>query len=306
MKPEWKTSLHGGHSSGYCDHAHSTLREMLDAAVANEYYTFGVSEHIPRPARFLYPNEKELGWTEAKLAADFAQYTIDIDILAREYVGRLTVLRGFEAEVVPGDDYAAVVNSFRDQKLADGRPAFDYFVGSVHYVLDFSIDGEVSEFKEAVEAAGSLETLAVLYYEKVAEMAFALKPDVVGHLDLIKKRVRAGGYDLTDLETARVRSAADNALEAIRSIGGILDLNTAGWRKGLGEPYPSPRLVARARDLGIPFCFGDDSHSTADVGAGIVAARDYLLENGVDTVTILTREGSDFTGTIVRRTVPLA
>jgi len=305
MKSEWKTSLHGGHSSGYCDHAHSTLREMLDAAVASEYYTFGVSEHIPRPSRFLYPNELKLGWTEAKIAADFTQYTLDIDALAREYAGRLTVLRGFEAEVVPGDDYVEMVQSIGSLKLPDGTAAFDYFVGSVHYVLDYSIDGEVPEFQQAVAAAGGLEALGALYYQKVAEMAEALKPDVVGHLDLIKKRVRAGGYDLAALETPAVHAAADHALESVRSVGGILDLNTAGWRKGLGEPYPSPRLVARANEIGIPFCFGDDSHSTADVGAGIEAAREYLLENGVDTVTILTREGNNFPGTVVRRTVPL-
>jgi hypothetical protein len=32
-------SLHGGHSREYCDHARSTLREILEAAVACGYDT---------------------------------------------------------------------------------------------------------------------------------------------------------------------------------------------------------------------------------------------------------------------------
>ena len=81
----------------------------------------------------------------------------------------------------------------------------------------------------------------------------------------------------------------------------ILDLNTAGYRKGLGVPYPAPWLVKRAHLLGIGFCFGDDSHSPADVGAGLEPARSYLLQNGVDHITTLTAEGRS----LGRKKIPL-
>jgi len=59
---EWKASLHGGHSGEFCDHAGGTLREMVEAAVAFGYRTFGVSEHAPRyEPRFLYAEERALG-----------------------------------------------------------------------------------------------------------------------------------------------------------------------------------------------------------------------------------------------------
>ena len=87
----------------------------------------------------------------------------------------------------------------------------------------------------------------------------------------------------------------------VRAHGAILDLNTAGIRKGLGCPYPRPWLVREAHARAIPFCFGDDSHGPAQVGKDLDAAREYLLENGVTTITILTREQ----GRIVRKTVPL-
>ncbi len=121
----------------------------------------------------------------------------------------------------------------------------------------------------------------------------------------MKRNVVAAGLDLADLETERVRRAAMATLEAVRAAGAILDLNTAGWRKGLGEPYPAPWLMRAAHAMGIGFCFGDDSHRPSEVGAGVERARSYLLENGVDSVTVLTREGDVGSGAIVRRRVAL-
>jgi histidinol-phosphatase (PHP family) len=140
--------------------------------------------------------------------------------------------------------------------------------------------------------------LAIAYYEAVAEMVEALRPEVVGHLDLIRLNAGPGAR----LDTPPIRQAAATALEAIRDCGAILDVNTAGYRKGLGMPYPAPWLIEAAHALEIGFCFGDDSHGIAQVGQGIDQARDYLLENGVDHVTVLTREN----GAIVRKRVPLS
>src|SRR5579884_2367177 len=112
----WRVSLHGGHSGEFCDHAEATLREMLEAAVSTGYHTFGVSEHVPRNAeRFLYSEEQERGWDVAKIQADFARYTTAIQGLARDFTGRLIVLRGFEAEVVPEADYVQQMRAYRAQ-----------------------------------------------------------------------------------------------------------------------------------------------------------------------------------------------
>ena len=303
----WRVSLHGGHSGEFCDHAQATLREMLQAAVDAGYHTFGVSEHAPRGAeRFLYDNEKLLGWDTEKVAADFDRYCLALPPLVEEFADRLIVLRGFETEVVPQADYARRMEGYRARTLPDGRPLFDYYVGSVHYVDEMQIDGEAGPWREAAEAFGGPEALAIRYYDTVTEMVTTLRPEVVGHLDLIKKKAQTAGFGTVKLDTPRIRAAAERSLEAVRAIGGILDLNTAGWRKGLGEPYPAPWLVARAQAMEVPFCFGDDSHQPAQVGEGVGAARDYLLQSGVRSVTVLTREGDRVNGPVVKRVVPLS
>ena len=65
MPAAWKVSLHGGHSGAYCDHATGSLTEVLDAAVAFGYSTFGVTEHAPRVhEKFLFEEEIRKCWEE--------------------------------------------------------------------------------------------------------------------------------------------------------------------------------------------------------------------------------------------------
>lgn len=288
----WKTSLHGGHSGEFCEHASGSLREVVEAALARGFSVYGVSEHAPREeARFLYPSEREKGYTIERLREEFEAYAVTARALADEYAGRMTLLCGFEAEVVPAARYRALMTGHRQ------RHGFDYMVGSVHYVDEIQIDGERADFAQAVAAAGGLEAFAVRYYDLVTEMTEALRPDVVGHLDLIRKNAPPEA----DLATPAIRQAVDRALEAAREAGAVLDLNTAGWRKGLGTPYPAPWLVRRAREMEVAFCFGDDSHGPHQTGEGVGQARQYLLENGVQTIRRLTRES----GQVVWQTVDL-
>lgn len=289
----WMISLHGGHSGEFCDHAEGSLHSILTAAVEAGFHTFGVSEHAPRgEPRFLYPEETRRGWDAGKIAADFMNYKAALPSLVEEFADRLVVLKGFEAEVVPAASYAGRMRDYRDSRDPFGAPAFDYCVGSVHYVRETQIDGEVDAYLMAIDICGGLEAFAVEYYRTVAAMIVKIQPEVVGHLDLITKKARDAGFTLEALQTPKIQAAADLALEAAKGTGAILDLNTAGWRKGLPNPYPAPWLVRRAAQMEISFCFGDDSHRTGEVGSGIPEARLYLLNHGVRTITALAREAS--------------
>ena len=288
----WKVSLHGGHSGSFCDHAEGTLLQILEAAVAQKMSVFGITEHAPRLGeRFLYDREIELGWDVPKLERHFRAYRAALDPLVREFGSRLHVLKGFEAEVVPSSTYAHVMRRYRSEM------GFDYMVGSVHFLGEISIDGKLEDFERALDWAGGLEALAQRYYEAVARMVEELQPEVVGHLDLIRKNGRRYG----PLDTPGIRRSAREALEVIRRHDCILDLNTAGYRKNLGCPYPEPWLLRQAHEMGIGVCFGDDSHGPDQVGAGIEEARLYLLDNGVDEIRTLAKEG----GRVVRRSIPL-
>ncbi len=279
----WLVSLHGGHSGAYCDHAEDTLEGLVQAAVASGMHTYGLTEHAPRVAPDLvYAEEKAMGWDVAHLEKLFDDYVAEARRLQRAYSGEIALLVGFEIEVVPVQRYATVMQDLREHY------ALDYIVGSVHWVDGIIIDYTRALFDEAVEACGGLEGLALRYYDTVADMLVALRPEVVGHLDLVR---RHGGEDPA-LETPAVRERARSVLALAKEQDAILDINTAAYRKGLSTPYPAPWLLEAANEVGVACCFGDDAHRIGEVGAGIPEARDYLLAHGIEEVTTLCREGS--------------
>lgn len=287
----WFVSMHGGHSRDYCDHATDSLPDMIQTAIDKGMVLYGITEHAPRyEPDYLYPEEVAMGWTIDKIQQDFARYSADSQQLIERFGKSIGLLRAFEIEVAPRACYIERMQRLRDQH------GFDYIVGSVHYVNDLLFDHR-DMFADVVRNLGGLERLVLAYFEQMTEMVLALKPEVVGHLDVYRKY--AG--NASELESSAVKRAAQTALEAIRESGSILDVNTGAYRKGLTCPYPSPWLVREARERGIPFCFGDDSHSCADVGSGIEPARAYLLENGVESIRILRHDGDK----VIPQDVPL-
>ncbi|NUL82619.1 MAG: histidinol-phosphatase [Armatimonadetes bacterium] len=277
MQP-WMVSLHGGHSGDYCDHAQGTLREIIETAIRMGFHTYGLAEHMPRVEdRFIYSEERSMGWDVEHLHRMFDAYAVETRALAEEYADRIVILRGFEAEVIPQDRYPDLIRQTLD------RYQFDFFVGSAHYVREIIIDGPDEQFAHAIEVYDGLENMAVAYYETVADLIEAVSPPVIGHFDLVKKRARPHG----PVDGPRAREAAYHALTLAKQHDCILDLNLAGWRKGLNEPYPAPWIVEMARELGIDFCFGDDSHGPHQVGENIEKGRLYLLEHGVKHIRAL-------------------
>lgn len=279
----WAVSMHGGHSGEFCAHARGTLRETIEAAIGFGYHTMGIAEHAPRPGSpYLYTEEVEQGWKGETLNNLFENYAKALASLQEEYAGRIAILRGFEVEAVPARGYTESMAGLRR------RYGFDYIVGSIHWVDDQPTDFTREAFEAAAARYGGAEGLAVRYYEVVAEMVAALRPEVVGHLDLIRKLALAPER----VDTPRVQEAARHVLEAAAAYGGIMDVNTSALRRGDATPYPASWLLRLAvGEYGLGVCFGDDSHGPDQVGAGIAEARDYLLDNGVRAITYLAREG---------------
>lgn len=275
-------SFHGGHSGEFCRHATGTLEEVVLAALAAGFTTYGLSEHGPRDREEdLFPDEEDLA--PADLHRIFAAYTTEALRLRDAHAGQLEILVGFETEVLPPESWPA-----RMRELRASLSACDYVIGSVHHVDGLCIDMSPEATERAREVCGGREALEVRYFELVAQVAQELRPEVLGHLDLIRK------FDGSEPAFGpRTWRAIDAALESARAAGCALDVNASPARRGLGPVYPLPEILSRAQRAGIPVTLGDDSYGPEQVGVGLQASLAAIASAGYREVHQLTRRDGD-------------
>lgn len=270
-------SYHSGHSGQFCRHAKGELEAVVEAAIAAGFTHYGLSEHCPRyREQDLYPDEREAG--TAALETAFRAYAQRAFELRERYADRIQLLVGFETERLPPESWAE-----RMRALRRSAP-FEYIIGSVH-----DVNGEWVDFKPEINQAlserlGGLENLQIRYFEAVIDLVQTLQPEIVGHIDLVRK------FDgPTAHFSPRVFRHIERALEAVRAHGGVLDVNCGAHRRGLSPVYPLPAILALACRMGIGVTLGDDGHGAHDVGVGLDACLRAIADAGYRELHYLAR-----------------
>ena len=274
-------SYHGGHSGEFCGHAKGQLQLVVQAAVDAGFTTYGLSEHAPRfQVEHLYPEEKHL--VPADLMALFRRYVDTALELREKHAAELELLIGFETEALPVDDWPTKMSELR-------RSApFDYIVGSVHSIGDTWVDLNPETTARAAEACGGWEELRKAYFDRLALLVSTLRPEIVGHVDLIRR------FEPPEFRfSASAIAHAERVLEAARACGAALEVNAAPVRRGFGPVYPGPQVLSRACALGVPVTLGDDSHGPDGVGVGLDACLEAIAVAGYRHVHYLTRRDGE-------------
>jgi histidinol-phosphatase (PHP family) len=155
---------------------------------------------------------------------------------------------------------------------------FEYVIGSVHAVDGLQIMGrEYMATRTPTEAYRD-------YYEAVAQSARSGLFDIIGHVGYALRR---GLKAIGPPDAEALRACTDAALDAIAQSGACLELNSAGYRHGVGTCYPPRYLVDRYHALGgRHVTLGSDAHRPVDVG-GDLAGMLALCRN--QPVTFLDR-----------------
>lgn len=68
-----------------------------------------------------------------------------------------------------------------------------------------------------------------------------------------------------------------------------MELSTAGWRKSVGELYPSDEIIRRALIKGIPFTTASDGPSHVQQGENFERLAEKMAEFGIREVSIFER-----------------
>ena len=159
--------------------------------------------------------------------------------------------------------------------------AFDYVVGSVHFVREGALD--MDEFS-VWEASRSPEQIWRRYFSTLGEAARSGLFDVLAHPDLVKYWGSARPLPEGDL-----RRYYELAIDGIAESGIAVEVSTAGLRKPVKEIYPAPAFLAMCLEAGAPVALSSDAHSPEDVGAGYERALELLDELGVRELCVFER-----------------
>ncbi|MBL8968100.1 MAG: hypothetical protein JNG85_13930 [Spirochaetaceae bacterium] len=87
---------------------------------------------------------------------------------------------------------------------------------------------------------GKPRRLLEAYFDAVRTMLEDSTPDIVAHVDLVKKFNRGGRF--FDEDSRPYRALMEETIRAVANSGAILEINTGGMARGwTDEPYPSSR-----------------------------------------------------------------
>ena len=140
---------------------------------------------------------------------------------------------------------------------------------------DWAFDhaGEEAEF-----ARRDIDEVYRDYYERIRATAASGLVDCMAHLDLVKIFGFRPTNDFSDV--------LDDVLSQIREANLALELSTAGWRKPVGELYPSDEIIQRAQAKGIPFTTASDAHSHVQQGENFERLAEKMTRMGIDEVCV--------------------
>ena len=155
----------------------------------------------------------------------------------------------------------------------------DFVLGSVHFLEgDWAFDhaGEEAEFERR-----NINEVYVDYFERIRAMATCGLVDCMAHLDLVKIFGFRPNNELTAL--------LDGILDEIKNANLAIELSTAGWRKPVGELYPSDEIIRVALAKGIPFTTASDGHSHVQEGENFERLSGKMAELGIQEVAVFER-----------------
>ena len=248
--------------TAYSGHGSGTVAEAVARARQLGLATYAQTEHL------WLPEELDPGHADSMSTGQTERYLAELagqrELLAREG-SEMELVIGVEADWLPG----------RSEELCRLCAPFEYVVASVHFVeglpLDYAAD------------VGAWPVFGVdgtwrRYFEAWLSMAASDAPvSCFAHPDLPKKYGFYPSFDMHEYFELMSEAAAAR--------GALVEVNTAGLRKDVGECYPSLELLRCFQQRGVECTVGADAHSPAEVAAGIGQAYKLMRLAGYEYVT---------------------
>lgn len=264
----------------FCD-GKAEPETYVQSALQHGLLALGFSSHAPLP----FPTH----WTMDPAKLD--DYLTTIRALQKKYADKLPIFLGLEIDYIPG-----IISPGDARFKALG---LDYTIGGVHFFgtpLDDghypTVDGTEADFLKGLNGIfrGNVRLAVETYYQHVKQMIQNSPPDVVAHLDLVKKNNKQSKYFSED--EAWYRTAVYETLDVIANSTVIVEVNTGGLARGRADSlYPSTWILERICELNIPITLSSDVHLPELITGLFSETATLLLDIGFSHLHVLTPAG---------------
>lgn len=243
--------------------------DMIKAGIAHGLSGICFTDHLD----YDYPEEPNI------FLLDFDNYFKALSDLRKKYVDKISVNIGIELGLQP---QAAGQNL----AVAEKYP-FDFIIGSSHVVNH--MDPYYPEFfAERNEDEAYME-----YFESVLEnINSCVDFDVYGHIDYV---VRYGPNKNAFYTYEKFKDIIDEILTQLISKGKGIEVNTGGFKYGLGHPNPTEDIIRRYRELGGEIItMGADAHVPEYVAYEFDKTAQIIKNCGFKYYTVFKNRKAEF------------
>jgi histidinol-phosphatase (PHP family) len=264
--------------SDYCD-GKNTLEEMVAAGIASGLTSMGLASHLPLP----FANN----WTMK--AENLDSYLQEVRHLKEKYASEIELYCGLEI------DYFVDRHDISELGKAV-LPKLDYVIMSIHTLGNTVgddvnyIDESPTDFARGIDRyyQGDTRTFVEAYFQGIAEMVTKFAPDILGHIDLIKKFNQQNRF--FDEQEIWYQEAVKHCLDQIATTKTRMEINTGANLRipGVGR-YPSDWMIPEMQKRNIPVTFGGDSHSIEGITFEYGEAEAFITKCGYKEYWILKR-----------------
>ena len=253
--------------TNYCDGKNS-IEENIKYAIDKEFISLGFSGH----SNF---SKDDCSMTKEGTI----KYLDEIKKYKEIYKNKIQIYSGIEA------DYYSNLNKNTDKEMR-----LDYRIGSVHFIDDgkdyFCIDMSKDNFNETIKHFGNIKIVIEKYFDNIIKMVEAQKPDIVGHLDLIRKYNLQKEY-FTEEEDWYIEKV-EEVLKHIKENNSIVEVNIKLMNQNnLDAHYPNKRTIKKSLENNIPLTLNTDAHSINGLDKFYYEALKELKKLGVKKMKML-------------------
>lgn len=252
----------------YCDGKNS-IEENILSAIEKNFISLGFSGHS-----YFYHDKSSMS------LENMNKYLEDVKKYKSMYKEKIEIYVGIEA------DYYSNLN-----KITDKEMSLDYRIGSVHFIRDnknnyFPLDSNKEGFERAINHFGGIKEVIYRYYKNIIDMIESQSPDIIGHLDLIKKFNFDNCY--FDSSEKWYCDIIDKVLDIIKKNNCIVEINTGRVKEeNLYGYYPNDMIIEKILSMNIPITINTDAHHCDRLDNYYFEIAKKLKEMGFKTVKIL-------------------